>query len=61
MAMATHLLLKLSNETTETVKITIQESKAGAEVFLCLIKHHTTKTYGGEDEYFPTFQFLSWR
>jgi len=48
MPMATHLLLKLSNEITETVKITIQESKAGAEVLLCLIKHHTTKTYGGD-------------
>jgi len=49
MAVATHLLLKLSNE-TETVRITIQESKAGAEVFLCLIKHHTTKTYGEVQE-----------
>jgi hypothetical protein len=50
MAVETHLLLKLSNETTETVKIRIQESKAGAEVFLCFIKHHTTKTYGGVEE-----------
>jgi hypothetical protein len=55
MAMATYLLLKLSTETTETVKTAIQESKAGAEVFLCLTEHHTTKTYGGVKEYFPTF------
>jgi len=50
MAVATQLLLKLSNKTTGTVKITVQESKAGAEVFLCLIKQHTTKTYGGVEE-----------
>jgi hypothetical protein len=55
MAMATYLLLKLSNETTETVKAAIQEIKAGADIFLCLIKHHTTKTYGGVKKYFPTF------
>jgi len=55
MAVATHLLLKLSIKTTETVKSTIQESKAGAEVFLCLIQHHTTKTYSEVEEYFPTF------
>jgi hypothetical protein len=58
MAMATHLLLKLTNERRETVKITIHESKAGAEVFLCLIMHHTTKIWW---RYFPTFYFLSWR
>jgi hypothetical protein len=44
------LVAKLSKNTTETVKITIQESNAGAEIFLCLIQHHTTKTYGGMEE-----------
>jgi hypothetical protein len=39
--------LKLPNKKTESVKITIQEIKAEAEGFLCLIRHHAIETYGG--------------